>query len=349
MWEEIGHLLTYDPLPWLMAQDGLPALRARRLLGLRREGDAQAVCVLERELARDWLVDGSSGASTMGAAGVLNLLDDLRVTGSAELIAASASYLLSILQSQPGYEAARDVTPGGLRTPCDLCGFFGPYEDRSRPEVMAQGAREMNCYRQSEPLLGPKSPVRGVRRSSLDRAGPSSCYAWGLIPLAYVVESLCRAGYAHDERLQPAANALLGAQRESGGWCRNLAGSPECTIHAIRALGSHPDLRHSEGTERALMFMRAAQRGALDGKAVRWWRGSNLFAAIQAIAAFDSPVAREIIRDALEVLAERQRKNGTFGGPCRVERVTAVLVAAKSVSTAYRPGTSKPASRPTIG
>ena len=171
-------------------------------------------------------------------------------------------------------------------------------------------------------------------RSSLDRAGPSSCYAWGLIPLAYTVEALCRAGYAQDGRLQPALNALLGAQRESGGWCRNLAGSPACTLHTIRALGSHHGLRHSEGAERALAFMRAAQRGALGGTAKRWWRGSNVFAALQAVAAFDSPIAREIIRDALEALVPRQRKNGTFGRPCRVERVTAVLVAVRAVESA---------------
>jgi len=320
-----------------MVQQGLPAVRGRRLLGLHREGDAEAVCALERALARDQLAKGSFEGSPMKTAGVLNLLDDLQASRSGELIAAAVSYLLSVLESQPGYEGATDVRPCSLQTPCDLCGFFGPYEDRNQPEALARGAREMNFYRQYEPLLGPKSPVRGTRRSSRDRPGPGSCYAWGLIPLAYTMEALCRAGHAHDERLRPAINAFLGAQRESGGWCRNLAGSPSCTIHAIRALGSHPDLRQSEGAERALGFMRAAQRGALDGKAMRWWRGSNLFAAIQAIAAFDSPIAHEIIRDEWEALAARQRKNGTFGGPCRIERVVAVLVAAEAVSTAYRP------------
>lgn len=326
-------MLTYDPVPWLMAQEGLPALRARRLLGLCREGDAKAVRALERELSRVKSRDGAFEGSTMKTAGVLNLLDDLKATGSEELIAASASYLIAVLESQPGYEWARDVRPGGLRTPCDLGGFFGPYEDRNWPEVLARGAREMNFYREYEPLLGPKTAVRGVRESSLDRPGPSSCYAWGLIPLCYTIEALCRAGHAHDERLQPAINALLGAQRESGGWCRNLAGHPNCTLHAIRALGSHPQLGRGAHADRALKLIRATQR-ASTRRLAGWWRGSNLFAAIQAIARFGTPIAGEIIRHALAALAPRQRKNGTFGGPCRVERVAAVLVAARAVGLA---------------
>jgi hypothetical protein len=327
-------MLCYDPIPWLMAQEGQPAVRARRLLGLHREGDEEVVRALERELAREQLAGGSFENSPMKTAGVLNLLDDLRAGGSERLIARGASYLVSVLESQPGYEGAGSVVPGSLRIPWDLCGFFGPYEDRNRPEVVMQGAREMNFYRQYEPLLGPKSPVRGVRRSSLDRAGPSSCYAWGLIPLAYIIEALNRAGYTHDERLRPAINALLGAQRESGGWCRNLGGSLDCTLHAVRALGAHAKLRGSDHAERALEFMRVAQTGALDGSAMRWWRGSNLFAAIQAAVAFDSPIAREIIRDTLGVVTARQRRNGTFGGPCRIERVTAVLVAKRTVEAA---------------
>jgi hypothetical protein len=308
-------MLTYDPIPWLMAQEGMPAVRARRLLNLNREGDEKVVRAIERRLAGNQLGDGSFEQSPMKTAGVLNLLDDLKPTRSEGLIEMGASYLLSVLRSQPGYEQAREVKPGNLQTPWDLCGFFGPYEDRNQPEVLTWGAREMNFYREYEPLLGPKSPVRGVRRSSRDRPGPGSCYAWGLIPLCYTVEALCRAGYAQDEQIQPAINALLGAQRESGGWCRNLGGHPSCTIHAVRALGSHPELRQSGYAERALRLMQAH------------WKKSNLFAFVQAIAAFDLPIARDIIHDALATLALRQRKNGTFGSPYMIERVAAVLVA----------------------
>jgi hypothetical protein len=327
-------MLTYDPIPWLMAQDGLPAVRARRLLGLCREDDASTVCQLERKLATEQGADGSFGGSPMRTAGVLNLLDDLRATQAQEIIAHGALYLLAVLQLQPGYDRARDITPGRLTTPCDLCGFFGPYEDRSAPETMAQGAREMNNYREYEPLLAPKSPVRGEQRSSLDRAGPSSCYAWGLIPLSYTVEALCRAGYACDERLQPAINALLGAQRESGGWCRNLGGHTNCSVHATRALGAHPELRKSEHARRALAFWRAVQHDERGATLSRWWKGSNLFAAMQAIATFDLPLATEILRDALAEIAPRQRKNGTFGTPCQVERVAAALVAIGALGSA---------------
>jgi hypothetical protein len=150
-----------------------------------------------------------------------------------------------------------------------------------------------------------------------------------LIPLSYTVEALCRAGYAHDGRLKSAIHALLGAQRESGGWCRNLGGHPTCSLHAIRALGAHPELRQSEYAERALGLMRATQRNAQGGMA-RWWSGSNLFAALQAVAAFDLPLARQILCDALEAIAPHQHKNGTFGTPCPVERVAAVLFALQS-------------------
>jgi hypothetical protein len=324
-------VLNHDPLPWLIAQEGLPALRARRRLGLHGEGDAGAVRALEAQLAAEQRADGSFADSPMRTAGVLNLLDDLCAERSKEVIARGSLYLLSVLRSQPGYGRAASILPGSLQTPCDLGGFFGPYERRSQPEVMAWGAREMNAYREYEPLFGPRSPVRGAPRSSRDRAGPSSCYAWGLIPLSYAVEALCRAGYAHDEGLQPAIRALLGAQRESGGWCRNLAGHPTCTLHAIRALGAHPELRQGESAERALHLMRAVQRGERPG-ASRWWSGSNLFAALQAIAALDLPLARQILCDALEALAPHQRKDGTFGTPCPVERVAAVLLGLRSCS-----------------
>jgi len=312
-----------------MAQEGLPALRARRRLGLHREGDAEAVRALEAQLAAEQRTDGSFEDSPMRTAGVLNLLDDLQAAHSERTIAQGASFLFSVLRSQPGYKRATGILPGSLNTPCDLGGFFGPYENRSQPEVMAWGAREMNAYREYEPLFGPKSPVRAVPRSSRDRAGPVSCYAWGLIPLSYTVEALCRAGYAHDGRIQPPIQALLGAQRKSGGWCRNLGGHPTCSLHAIRALGAHPELRQSECAERALGLMRVVQCNAQDGTS-KWWSGSNLFAALQVLAAFDLPLARQILGDALGAIAPYQRQNGTFGTPCPVERVAAVLLALRS-------------------
>ena len=327
-------MIPCDPTPWLMVQNGLPAVRARRMLGLHREDDAAFVLKQEKTLAAEQDADGSFGSSPLRTAGTLNLLDDLRATASAETIARGARYLFSVLQAQPGYERARDIQPGTLTTPCDLCGFFGPYEARGEPERMAHGADEMNALRAYEPLTGPQSPVRGERRSSRDRAGPSSCYAWGLIPLSYIVEALCRAGYGHDARLQPAINALLGAQRESGGWCRNLGGHTGCSIHAIRALSAHPALRSTTYAQRALRFWRETQLGERGADLARWWRGTNLFAALQAANAFDLPLAREIQRDALAALVPRQRKNGTFGTPHPVERVAAVLLAIKRCAPA---------------
>jgi hypothetical protein len=138
-----------------------------------------------------------------------------------------------------------------------------------------------------------------------------------LIPLAYCIEALSRAGRGEDRRLQPALNALLGAQRDSGGWCRNLGGHPSCTIHAVRALGAHPALRTSRYAERALEFMRA--------------RGKPSFGLMQAAAAFDFPVARQIVRDCLAAAARCQRRNGSFGGACAVERAAAVLTAIQAL------------------
>ena len=318
--------LTYDPVPWLMAQNGLAAVRARRILSLERDDDEETMRTIELKLSTTQLADGSFEHSLIKTAGVLNLLDDLRLFDSKGAIKKASSYLLSALEAQPGYERAGGVTPGSLGAPCDLCGFFGPFEDRNLREVLALGAREMNFYREFEPLLGPKSVVRASRRSSLDRPGPASCYSWGLIPLCYTIEALCRAGYADDPRLRPAVNAMLGAQRESGGWCRNSAGHPNCTIHALRTLGSHSRLRHSTYAEKALKFMRMTQQASKGGQS-RWWRGSNVFAAIQAIARWDNSIARQIIHSTLPDLAKRQQKNGTWGGPCRIERVAAVMYA----------------------
>ena len=315
-------MLRYDPVPWLMSQEGLPAVRVRRLLGLDRYGDGEAVAELERSLDGEQLSDGSFSSSPMRTAGVLNLLPDLRADHAGDVTARGTSFLFSILQGQPGFSQSERVTPGSLTTPCDLGGFFGPFEARAEPTIVRLGAEEMNHYREFEPLLGPGSPVRSKRRSSYDRVGPASCYAWGLIPLCYTVEALCRAGYSKDARLTPATNALLGAQRESGGWCRNLRGHPTCSIHGVRALGAHDALRRSVHADRALAFMRQHQSA---------WRGNYLFAAIQAIARFNSPVAHDILQSALGQVAQRQKRSGTFGTPYRVERVAAVLVGCRSL------------------
>jgi len=187
---------------------------------------------------------------------------------------------------------------------------------------MADGAREMNFYREYEPLLGPKSPVRPERRSSLDKAGPASCYAWGLVPLCYIVEALSRGGFGGDPRLEPAISVLLGAQRESGGWCRNLGGHPNCTLPVLRALGACPRPPLADHVERALEFMGGS------------WQETSLFSALHAVAPFSSPTARTLIRSMLAKAGQRQQRNGTFGRPCQIERVAAVLRAMQSLEKA---------------
>ncbi len=249
------------------------------------------------------------------------------------MVAGGSAYLFGVLASQPGYARGSEIEPGSLRTPCDLGGFFGPYEDRGRPDVIAAGAREMNALREFDPLLGPHSEVRSVRRSSLDRAGPGSCYAWGLVPLSYAIGALCRAGHALDERLQPALHALLGTQRQGGGWCRNLGGHPHCTLHALCALAAHPSWRHGTSAERLMGRIRDARRGDAQGLAA-WWQGARLFAALQATVDLNLPVARQLVRDGLEVIARGQRKDGAFGGPCAVERLAAVLWALAALGNA---------------
>lgn len=302
-------MLAYDPLLWLMAQDGPAALRARGRLGLSRLGDAEAVDALVQSLT-----DGDP-VSPIKTAGILNFLADLRAAHASEWTARGAEYLLAVLKSQPGYARAGETVPGGLTAPCDLGGFFGPYQERARPEVMAYGAQEMNHYREFEPLLGPQSPVCPVPRSSLDRAGPGSCYSWGLIPLSYIIEALCRTGHADDARLQPAISVLLGAQRASGGWCRNLGGHPNCTLHAAHALGAHPTLRRSEYADRALRLL-LTHNGRL-----------SPFVVLQIASSFDLSPARKLIHNALEEVAPRQHKDGSFGTPHPIERAVAVLAA----------------------
>ena len=312
--------LQYDPTPWLTQQTGQAAVRARRSLGIRQREDEQTAQAWTDSLAGEQERNGSFEHSPMKTAGVLILLDDLAVPDSAATCEAGADYLLSVLESQPGYEQARNVQPGSVRTPCDLCGFFGPYDTRNDADAMAEGARELNFYREYEPLVGPKTHVRTERRSSLDRAGPPSCYSWGLIPLCSIIEALCRSGRARDPRLSPALDVLMGVQRESGGWCRNLGGHPRCSSHAIRVLGVHPELRDSEYAVRGLELIERSS-----------WRGLDRFALLEMVARFELPVAARIIEEIVSALIPKQRKNGSFGTPLAVEKVGAVLKALRSL------------------
>ena len=69
-----------------------------------------------------------------------------------------------------------------------------------------------------------------------------------------------------------------------------------------------------------------------------WWKGSRKYALLQAIAGFALSMTRQIIGDALATVAGEQRRNGTFGTPCRTERVVAVLLAVKKMAaTKNRP------------
>lgn len=313
-------------IAWLMAQDETAAVRARRLLDLHADGDEQHVRDLVQQLVRSQQSNGGFDSSPMKTAGVVALLADLRPANAEPLVDRAVSFLLSVLKSQPGYERATRVEPGSLQIPCDLCGFFGPYGDRGEPGVVADGAREMNAYREYEPLLGPKSPVRATPRSSRDRVGPGSCYSWGLIPLCAIVEAICRAGSGADPALAPTLAALLGAQRQSGGWCRNLGGHPKCTLHALRAIGAHPRVGSSHEADSALAFM------------ARTWRRVNVFTALHAVIPFGTPMAHALIRDMLREAEVRQQPNGTFGKPCQTERVAAVLLARQKLhASATRP------------
>lgn len=316
-------MLPYDPVPWLMAQEALPAVRARRVLHLEREGDEKAIRAVVRKYRRSQRPDGSFSDSPMKTAGVLNLLDDLKAADCGELVGRAGEYLISVVESQPGYERARKVRPGTLRERSDLCDFFGPDRDRLKPDVLARNAREANFFGEFEPLMGPSKPLRGVRRGSFDRPGPWRCFTWGLLPLCYTLEALFRTGHGRDARLKPAINALLGAERANGGWCACGAGKHSCTRHAVRALAAHPRLKKGRYAQRAVEVMRGSTRAP----------GKGPFAALQAVALFDSPVAREILREGLAFLAPKQKTNGTFGTPCRIERVAAVLIAKRALES----------------
>jgi hypothetical protein len=321
-------MLEHDPIPWLLAREGRAALRARRSLGLEREGDDEAARRIVQRAARSQLADGSFSHSPMKTAGMVCLLADLATEAAGNVLSQAGESLFGVLQSQPGYDEATSLRPGELTEPWDLGGFFG----EATPLTPAQGAREANFYREFDPLLGPKSPVRWRRRSSFDRVGPPSCHLWGLVPLCTIIEALCRAGFHADARLRPALNVMLAVQRSSGGWCRNPGGGFECTLPAIRAFGVHPRLRRGSAAEAGLRFLRASQSSP-DSRSRSRWRGCNLFAALHAAARFDSPVAREIMVEGLAVAAQHQRRNGSFGTPCPVERVGAVVAASRRLET----------------
>ena len=116
-------MLQYDPTPWFISQEGLTAVRGRRILGLKHPGDELAIQTFVGRYADSQCDDGSFEHSPLKTAGTLNCLDDLYTINANAIIAAGAAYLFSVLQSQPGYKLTHDVVPGSLTTPCDLCGF----------------------------------------------------------------------------------------------------------------------------------------------------------------------------------------------------------------------------------
>ena len=133
-------MLPHDPTPWLMAQEGLGALRVRRMLALEREGDEPAARVLVNELSIAESREGLFADSPMKTAGLLNLLDDLRVGGTEELVAAGASYLVRVLESQPGYVRARGVAPAA-------CAPLATWPAFSAPMRTAAGRRRWPAAR----------------------------------------------------------------------------------------------------------------------------------------------------------------------------------------------------------
>ena len=135
-------MLQYDPIPWLLAQDGLPALRARRRLHVKGPDDDEAARDVLREYARAQGADGSFDRSLLKTAGVVNLLVDLGLDDARSTLDAAAAHLLDMLIWQPGYERAADVAPGSLTMPFDLCGFFGPYDLRNEPAAVKYCTRE---------------------------------------------------------------------------------------------------------------------------------------------------------------------------------------------------------------
>jgi len=89
-------MLPYDPIPWLLEQEGLPAVRARRILDLNREGDEEAIHALISEYVALQNADGSFDGSLMKTAGRLNLLSDLNFVSADTMISAGTDYLVSL-------------------------------------------------------------------------------------------------------------------------------------------------------------------------------------------------------------------------------------------------------------
>jgi len=53
-----------------------------------------------------------------------------RAAPAADAIAARADYAMDLLESQAGQGRAREVAPGSLRQPLDLCSFLRPSDAR---------------------------------------------------------------------------------------------------------------------------------------------------------------------------------------------------------------------------
>jgi len=64
-----------------------------------------------------------------------------------------------------------------------------------------------------------------------------------------IIKALCRSGYAEDEEIKPAVNSLLGAQRQTEGWRRNLSGHP---IYSTAVRGGIESLSEPSKSQEAL-------------------------------------------------------------------------------------------------
>jgi hypothetical protein len=265
-------------------------LLARASLGQPGPGDPELVGALLDRLRAEIRADGSVGGAIVATAWRAHELMDLAV-GSKAGVEPLIRWLLA-LQGRVGAFGKGCDRPRHARRVCEhfVIGFFAaaPPEQRLTPITLPNG--------------------------KVFRAEPAARFAISCLAL----RAALRAGHQARPMIQQHLQSLVRLADQWTEWNGYFA--PDVILSGLHALAvAGPDYREVVG--RLVDLVAASQ--APDGS----WSNADLFHALEALLAADTPAAQESVRRAVPALLSRQRVDGTFGATAQQERAMIGLMA----------------------
>ena len=258
-------------------------LLARSALGQPGKSDAELANALISRMRAEIRGDGSIGGTVVATIWRAHELMDL-APGSAAVVAPLITWVLA-LQGKPGaFGEGCDRLRHSQRV-CEhyVIGFFAPAppEQRLAPITLPNG--------------------------KVFRAEPAARFAISCLGLRAVL----RAGQQNRPMIQQHLQSLVRLADQWTGWNGYFA--PDVILSGLHALALAGPV-YGEMVGRVVDLVRANQ--AADGS----WPNADLFHALEALLAADTPPARESLRRAVPALTARQRADGTFGAMAQQER-----------------------------